>query len=201
MGSMFKIAGFATAACAACCTVSLFPALLAGAGVLAVGGAAATWSLWAVAFTIPALAFVYFLRRRLSLGAALPVTLAASSCACGPSCGPAKRDEKPIACTLEAGDFRERAEHIRDLARRSLRHSSRAPLSLSLTYELDVLEEVRNLIAKEADCCSFLSFDLRHIAKGVFLIITAPSSASGSADALFDHFAPDLAACRRKAHA
>jgi hypothetical protein len=105
---------------------------------------------------------------------------------------------KPIACTLDAGDFRERAASIHDLARRSLRHASRMPLTLGLTYEPKALDEVRDLVAKEKTCCAFLTFDLTNDARGVFLTITAPPSAAEAADLLFDHFAPELAASNLK---
>lgn len=98
-----------------------------------------------------------------------------------------------IACTLGADDFKGRVADIRDLARRSLRQSHREPLTLHLTYDSDALAEVRDLVAKEADCCAFLDFNLRHDAAAVHLAITAPPSAADAADELFAHFAPDLA--------
>ena len=113
------------------------------------------------------------------------------SCGCAPSRDTAVKQEKPIACSLDASEFKERAASIRDLARRSLRHSSRTPLALSLTFEPGALDEVRDLVAKEKACCASLSFDLRNNAKGVFLTVTAPKSAAEAADALFDHFAPE----------
>ena len=47
---------------------------------------------------------------------------------------------------------------------------------------------------KEQSCCAFLAFDLKENTAGVLLTITAPGSAADAADALFDHFAPELAA-------
>lgn len=99
---------------------------------------------------------------------------------------------------LDASDFKERLAGIRDLAGRSLRHASRTPLALSLTYEPKALDEVRDLVAKEKTCCAFLTFNLTNDAGGVFLTIAAPQSAADAADLLFDHFAPELAASNRK---
>lgn len=116
--------------------------------------------------------------------------------ACCPSCGSASSTHDTalaIACTLGADDFKERVAGIRDLARRSLRRSEREPLTLRLTYDRDALDKVQDLVAKEADCCAFLDFDLRHDAAGVHLAITAPASAAEAADELFAHFAPELA--------
>lgn len=116
--------------------------------------------------------------------------------ACCPSCGSASSAHETalrIACTLEADDFNERIAGIRDLARRSLRRSERESLTLRLTYDRDALHEVEEFVAREADCCAFLNFDLWHDAAGVHLAITAPVSAAEAADELFGHFAPELA--------
>lgn len=98
-----------------------------------------------------------------------------------------------IACTLGAGDFKERVSGIRDLARRFLRNSHRKPLQLELVYDPEALAEVEDLVARESDCCSFLDFDLQHDAGAVRLAITAPVEALPAADELFAHFAPELA--------
>ena len=138
---------------------------------------------------------LYFLSRRKAAPAANFQSRMASGddCGCGSACGAAVT-AGPIACTLGASDFKERTASIRDLARRSLRHASRTPLGLTLIYAPDTIEEVRDLVRKEQSCCAFLAFDLKENAAGVLLTITAPGSAADAADALFDHFAPELAA-------
>lgn len=98
-----------------------------------------------------------------------------------------------IACTLGAGDFRERVAGIRALAARSLRSSRRKSLRLELTYGPEARADVEDLVAKESECCAFLDFDLRSDAAGVHLTITAPIEALAAADELFAHFAPELA--------
>jgi hypothetical protein len=182
MNTTLKWAGAATAACAACCAVS----------VVAIGGAASTWGLWIAALAVSGVGLYVFSRRKAAPSADLQTPMAVGSCGCGPCCDTAAKQEKLIACTLDTSDFKERAASIRDLARRSLRHSSRTPLILSLTYEPRALDEVRDLVAKEKACCAFLSFDLKNNANGVFLTITAPKSAAETADALFGHFAPEF---------
>ncbi len=114
--------------------------------------------------------------------------------ACCDSCATSAQDTAlAIACTLGAGDFKERVAGIRALASRSLRSSHRKPLQLRLVYGPEALAEVEDLVAKESDCCSFLAFDLRHDDQCVRLTITAPVEAFSAADELFAHFAPDLA--------
>lgn len=117
--------------------------------------------------------------------------------ACCDSCSPAAASNQDtalaIACTLGAGDFKARVSSIQDLARRSLHASRREPLRLHLTYGPEALVEVRDLVAKESDCCSFLEFDLQESPAAVALTITAPIAALAAADELFAHFAPHLA--------
>ncbi len=192
MNTTLKLAGAATAACAACCAVSVVPAIVAGTSLVAIGGAASTWGLWIAALAVPGVALYLFSRRKAAPSADFQTPMVVGSCGCGPSCDTAAKQEKPIACTLDTSDVKERAASIRDLARRSLRHSSRTPLILSLTYEPRALDEVRDLVAKEKACCAFLSFDLKNNANGVFLTVTAPKSAAEAAAALFDHFAPEF---------
>lgn len=187
--------GVALAACAACCAVSIVPAVVAGAGFAAVGGAVATWGVPALLLAVPV--GIYLMSRKPSASREVPETSAvgaplSSGCGCGPSCGSTK-DKPPIACTLDAGDFRERTESIRDLARRSLLTSSRGRLTLSLLYAADAADEVASLVAKERACCAFLDFVMTTRADGVHLVITTPESAAEAADMLFDHFAPGLA--------
>ncbi len=114
--------------------------------------------------------------------------------ACCDSCASTANDTAlAIACTLGAGDFKERVAGIRTLAARSLMSSHRKPLQLDLVYDREALPEVQALVAKESDCCSFLDFDLGHDDGGVRLTITAPIEALPAADELFAHFAPELA--------
>jgi hypothetical protein len=115
--------------------------------------------------------------------------------ACCTSCATAQpdRSQLAIACTLGAGDLTERVSAIRDLASRHLLASRRELLVLHLTYALAAFPEVEGLVAKEAECCAFLDFDLGHDEEKVSLRITAPPSAAQAADELFAHFAPELA--------
>ncbi|SJM33767.1 hypothetical protein [Mesorhizobium delmotii] len=205
MNTTLKLGGGVAAASAACCAVSVGPALLAGTSLGTIGAAAFAPEIWIVALAVPAAVGAYFLVRRKP--ASMPKTsfqtlmssAQADGCGCGDSCNSAAaKEEAPIACTLDAGDFKERTAAIRDLARRSLRHAARTPLALTLSYGPEALEEVRGLVAQEQSCCAFLDFDLKHDEDAVLLTITAPEAAAEAADMLFGHFAPELAASGTK---
>jgi hypothetical protein len=197
MKTSLKWAGAATAACAACCAVSVVPAALAGTSLVSIGGVACTWGLGLLALAVP-VGVSYLLSRR----RAAPNTtfqMAKDKCGCGPARSSSSQDDAlSIACALGASDFKERVAGIHALARRSLRRADRAPLSLTLTYRPEALEEVRDLMHKEQTCCAFLAFDLKSSPRDVILTITAPEAAADAADLLFDHFAPKLAASNLK---
>lgn len=114
----------------------------------------------------------------------------ASGCCsgCGPAIGQGDATALPNVCTLNSSDFDQRVAGIRDLARRTLVASRRESFRLHLTYRLDAFAEVEDLVAREAQCCAFLRFELRLEAGKVALTITAPASAPMAADELFAHF-------------
>lgn len=111
-------------------------------------------------------------------------------CGCGSASQATKGTDDPaIACSLGADDFKQRSAWIHELARKHLRQSQRTPLTLDLTYAPQAAPKVREMVAKEQTCCSFL-LDLREEPDAVRLTITAPEKARETADVLFDHFAP-----------
>lgn len=182
--------GVALAACAACCAVPL--ASIIG-GVAAFGGAVALWGTAAIAVAVPAVG-IYMMSRRKQRGSPLAITPpkgTASACGCG-TCGSEEKTQV-IACSLDAGDFKTRTQGIRDLARRSLIRADRDGLTISLTYGIEALHEVTDLVAKERECCPFLKFEVQQRILDITLKITAPAEAAEAADLLFAHFAPDLA--------
>ncbi len=183
-----------TAACAACCAVPLIAAATAGIGL---AGLSTAWLGWGVGLVVAstAVAAFVFARRQSSTR-----SCQSQSCGCGSALSLTVRDEDAatptdkspaIACSLGAGDFRERSAWIHDLARNHLRRSQRTPLALHLTYAPHAAPQVRELVEKEQACCSFLRFDLREEPDAIRLTITAPEEAREAADTLFDHFAPD----------
>jgi hypothetical protein len=104
----------------------------------------------------------------------------------------------PIACTLAPGDFRQRLAWIAELNREALRAQHREGLRLELTYAPAALDRVREMVAREQDCCAFLSFDLQQEADKVLLIIEAPQDARDALDTVFEPFqarAPATTVC------
>jgi hypothetical protein len=94
----------------------------------------------------------------------------------------------PVACTLGAGDFRQRLAWIADLNRDALRAQRRDGLRLELSYAPAALDRVREMVARERDCCAFLTFDLQQEADAVRLVIEAPDGARDALDAVFEPF-------------
>jgi hypothetical protein len=94
----------------------------------------------------------------------------------------------PIACTLDVGDFKERLAWIADLNRRALVGSRRNGLRLELTYAPHALEDVRELVRHEQQCCAFLDFDLRADSDAIRLVVTAPEAAREAAELVFEPF-------------
>jgi hypothetical protein len=94
----------------------------------------------------------------------------------------------PIACTLGPADFRQRLAWITDLNRDALRAQRRDGLRLELTYASAALDRVREMVAREQDCCAFLTFDLKQEAGTVRLVIEAPEDARDALDAVFEPF-------------
>lgn len=100
------------------------------------------------------------------------------------------RGDAPIACTLQAGDYKDRLALIAEVARDGLLGVRRKDLQLELSYASSVANRVREMVGKEQACCAFLTFELSETDEGVRLTITAPERARDVADALFEQFAP-----------
>ncbi|MBY3038776.1 hypothetical protein [Rhizobium laguerreae] len=186
MNNTTRLAGVGLAACAVCCATPLLSVLGAGAAM----GAAAYWGPLAIMLALP-LGSLFLLSRSKAVAGGTALAMSdASQCGCGSCYTDEKSDAPPIACTLDAGDFKTRTAQIEALAFRHLRNLSRQRLSIELTYAAEALPELRELVRKERECCAFLHFDLREDRDSVRLRITAPESVGDAADTLFAHFAP-----------
>lgn len=107
-------------------------------------------------------------------------------------------DAAPIACTLTAGEFKDRLAWIGTLTRDFLRTHERRDLVLDLRYAPEARDHVREMVRNEQACCSFLTFDLSEQPDEIRLVITAPEAARQAADVLFEQFvagAPQQNAC------
>ncbi|MEH2523777.1 MULTISPECIES: hypothetical protein [unclassified Bradyrhizobium] len=94
----------------------------------------------------------------------------------------------PIACTLTAGEYKDRLASIRALTRDALRRHERRGLVLDLYYALEAAERVSEMVRKEQVCCAFLTFDVRSATEEIRLSITAPESSRDAVDPLFEQF-------------
>lgn len=93
-----------------------------------------------------------------------------------------------IACTLEGGEFKDRAAWITALNERHLLRMQRADLALELTYDPSSRDQVADLMAREQACCAFLTFALRETDTTVELSIRVPEEAREMTDALLAPF-------------
>jgi len=99
-------------------------------------------------------------------------------------------ENKPIACTLGAGDYKQRLASIGTLNQEALLSHSRHDLNLLLIYTVDAAHRVRQMVREEQECCSFLNFDLDQGAEEIQLTITLPERAREAADDIFGQFLP-----------
>jgi hypothetical protein len=93
-----------------------------------------------------------------------------------------------IACTLAPGEFKDRLAWIAELTRNALRGYERHDLILVLKYVPEAAERVNEMVRREKNCCSFLTFDVRQHSDEIRLTIKAPEEARIAADMLFEQF-------------
>lgn len=100
----------------------------------------------------------------------------------------------PIACTLSATNFKERAIWLRELTARALiSHRIAGPL-LYLSYRASARDDVEKMVQQEQQCCGFLKYELNTRAEAIDVTVTAPAETSADAHALFAHLIPPSAA-------
>ena len=102
-------------------------------------------------------------------------------------------DQQPIACTLTAGDLRDRWAWIATLNRDALRGYDRGDLTLRLRYAPQAVQQVGELMRQEQACCAFLTFEMHEESDAVTLTIKAPEEARVTIEALFEAFLPPKA--------
>jgi hypothetical protein len=113
-------------------------------------------------------------------------------------------EASPIACTLAPGAFKDRLAWIAALNRDALRNYVRRDLVLELSYAPEARERVHKMVRNEQLCCGFLAFELHEVGNEIRLTVTAPETARGAADAMFERFvanapAPSSCACATSA--
>jgi hypothetical protein len=92
---------------------------------------------------------------------------------------PAGRAELPLACTLGPADGAERSRRWRQLAAETAPAARRTEGRLEIRYQPGpgVLDELRALVAAEAECCSFVDWAVTEQAGYPTLIVSAPADA------------------------
>jgi hypothetical protein len=100
------------------------------------------------------------------------------------------KDEAPIACTLDGGDYQARLAWIAQLNRDGLRSHRLDVMTLELHYDAAVRDRVHQLVRQETECCAFLTFAIDESAEQVIVTITVPERASEVAGDLFAAFLP-----------
>jgi hypothetical protein len=100
--------------------------------------------------------------------------------------GPAPAFDGPVACTLAVGEVAGRLAEFRDGPFRHLRAMERpGPTRLRLVLAGDAeVAAVRELLAREQQCCGFLAFTIRPRANRVLVDLEVREEAAAALDAL-----------------
>ena len=86
---------------------------------------------------------------------------------------------QPIACTLTPAEYTDRTTELRELADDALRSRTSIPGGERLVFApgAETEQRLREVVAAEAECCSFLRMDLRRVGDGLGLDIEGPQEA------------------------
>ncbi|HEX2097228.1 MAG TPA: hypothetical protein VHF50_07670 [Solirubrobacterales bacterium] len=110
-------------------------------------------------------------------------------------------DETTIACTLGAATLEERLATVKTLGAESLLSHEREGNRHLLRFHDTAGTRLRleEIVAAEAECCSFLDLDLKQDSNGLLLSIAAPAGAAMAvADGLAASFRSDQGRGRKR---
>lgn len=95
-------------------------------------------------------------------------------------------EPKPLACSLEPDDLRQRLDRIAAIGAASLidRGSAGGVHTLRFRPGPDTRSRLREIVAAEAECCSFLDLELSEGDGELVLTIAAPRGGEPIADEL-----------------
>ena len=96
--------------------------------------------------------------------------------------------DAPIACSLDAVDFKGRLEELSALSQSALLSARRDDLVLHLRYAAEAEQHVRRMVEREQECCTFLEFAFLAGSDGVALRITAPEKARDAIAEIYAQF-------------
>lgn len=95
-----------------------------------------------------------------------------------------------VACTLGSDALGPRLAWIGLMTDRHLVSHRLDATVLRLTYRVDALSNLEQIVALERECCSFLSFSLERLGETVLLIVEAPEDGGADTRWLFAQFLP-----------
>lgn len=95
----------------------------------------------------------------------------------------------PLACTLDAAALGERTAAMRRIGERALVSAHSDGGHAELRFAPDARPEVEAIVAAEAECCAFLTMDLRDAGDELVLTVAAPARAEAVVDGLVAAFA------------
>jgi hypothetical protein len=98
--------------------------------------------------------------------------------------------ETPVACSLDAGALKQRLAAIAEIGADSLIASDTEGHRHLLRFRTDptTRERLEDIVAAEAECCSFLDLSLSKEEDGLILSIAAPRDTQMLADELAKAF-------------
>jgi hypothetical protein len=98
---------------------------------------------------------------------------------------------KPISCSLGAGDLRQRLDEIAEVGAASLigREAEGGTHTLRFRPDPATRRRLEEIVAAEADCCSFLDLDLTERDGELILTLAAPEDGQPIANELAAAFA------------
>ena len=89
-----------------------------------------------------------------------------------------------IACTLSAGDLRQRRAWIAALNSTALLSEHRDDLRLELRYDATARMQVLEMVRNEQICCAFLNFEIHDEGHVIRVVVEAPENARNAAAVL-----------------
>jgi hypothetical protein len=107
----------------------------------------------------------------------------------------------PIACALNAAEFKSSRSNLAALNRSALVSHRRDDLRLELLYATEARAQVLDMVRAEQACCGFLTFEVREGDGVLRVVVEAPERARDVADSLFEPFhstVPNAAVCGYK---
>jgi hypothetical protein len=97
-------------------------------------------------------------------------------------------ESAPIACTLNAAEFKSGRAKLAHLNRAALESYRQDGLRLELLYAIEARPRVLEMVRAEQTCCPFLTFEIREEHGALRVIVEAPEGARDVAESLFEAF-------------